>query len=174
MRITLGIITISDRAATGIRKDESGPALITLFENKENFSVIFTKVIPDEFEQIKSCLIEWCNQGNIDIILTTGGTGFSPRDITPEATLSVIQRSAPGLTEMMRIESFKKNPYAMLSRAIAGIRNSTLIINLPGSPKAAVENLESMLPVLPHAVSLLKLGSIPDTDHEFHKRAVSQ
>jgi molybdenum cofactor synthesis domain-containing protein len=100
-------------------------------------------------------LIEWADSGEVDIILTTGGTGFAPRDITPEATRAVIERDAPGLAETMRAESLKKTPHAMLSRAVAGIRGRTLIVNLPGSPKGALENMQTILPVLPHAVQLL-------------------
>jgi len=112
-----------------------------------------------------NALIRWCDSENIDIILTTGGTGFAPRDVTPEATRAVIERLAPGLTEAMLIESLKITPHAMLSRAVAGIRGTTLIINLPGSPKAAIENFQIVLPVLPHAIDLIQNKSSAETGH---------
>jgi len=171
MEITFAILTISDRSAQGIREDASGPALISFLQKQENFLVYATQVIPDDFDQIRTCLLNWCNQ--VDVILTTGGTGFSPRDITPEATSSVVQRNAPGLAEMMRTENVKKTPHAILSRSVAGIRDSTIIINLPGNPKAAVENLESIISVLPHAVKLLRGDASRESDHTFIVRAPS-
>jgi molybdenum cofactor synthesis domain-containing protein len=121
----------------------------------QNWQVIRKAVIPDELPAVRDLLEAWAGSGDLDVILTTGGTGFSPRDITPEATQLVIERPAPGLAEAMRAASLKATPHAMLSRAMAGIRARTLIINLPGSPKAAVENLQVVLAVLPHAVQLL-------------------
>jgi len=154
MSIRFGILTLSDRSARGERTDASGPALAELI-HAQGWSVVKREILPDDESAIRAALIEWADSGQVDIILTTGGTGFAPRDITPEATRAVIQRDAPGLAETMRAESLKKTPHAMLSRAIAGIRGRTLIVNLPGSPKGAVENLQTILPVLPHAVQLL-------------------
>ena len=154
MTIRFGILTLSDRSASGERADASGPALAELIR-AQNWSVAKQAILPDDESAIRATLIEWADSGEVDVILTTGGTGFAPRDITPEATRAVIERDAPGLAETMRAESLKKTPHAMLSRAVAGIRGHTLIINLPGSPKGALENLQTILPVLPHAVQLL-------------------
>ncbi|MBE0669554.1 MAG: MogA/MoaB family molybdenum cofactor biosynthesis protein [Anaerolineales bacterium] len=159
-----GILTLSDRSSRGEREDASGPALALLIR-AQNWSVVKEHILPDEESAIRTILAEWADSGNFDIILTTGGTGFAPRDVTPEATRAVIQRDAPGLAEVMRAESLKKTPHAMLSRAIAGIRGRTLIINLPGSPKGAVENLQTVIPVLPHAVQLLKDDPFSEASH---------
>lgn len=162
--IRIAILTISDRSARGERADASGPALqdqiIPL-----GWTLVQTSIIPDDFAQIAAVLTRWCDEGAIDVILTTGGTGFAPRDITPEATKSILERETPGLAEAMRLESLKITPHAMLSRACCGIRKRTLIINLPGSPKAAVENLHFILPVLPHAVDLLREDRNAETSH---------
>jgi molybdenum cofactor synthesis domain-containing protein len=123
-------------------------------------------IVPDDLESIRKTLLEWSDSGDLDVILTTGGTGFNPRDVTPEATLAVVERGAPGLAEAMRTASLKVTPHAMLSRAAAGIRRHTLIVNLPGSPKGAVENLEVILPVLPHAVELIKNDPGAETGHQ--------
>lgn len=163
--IRVGIITISDRSSRGEREDLSGPALVNKVTNV-GFQVVSTVIIPDELDQIKSCLIEWCDSENFDLILTTGGTGFAPRDVTPEATLAVLEKTAPGITEAMRAHSLKITPHAMLSRQQAGIRKKTLIINLPGSPKGAVENLEVVLPVLPHAIELLQESPSAEKGHQ--------
>ncbi|MDY6969652.1 MAG: molybdopterin adenylyltransferase [Spirochaetota bacterium] len=151
--ISLGIITISDRSSMGERDDLSGPEIKKWADNK-GYIVKSISVIPDEKEQIKRKLIEY-SEMNFDLILTTGGTGFAPRDITPEATLSVIDRLAPGFAEVMRSRSLEITPHAMLSRAVAGIRKSSLIINLPGSPKAVRENLQFIESAIPHAVELM-------------------
>lgn len=150
----IGVLTISDRSSRGERPDTSGPALVNAL-NERQLTVDKTAIVPDEQDQICAVLKTWTDLDCLNLILTTGGTGFAPRDITPEATLAVIDRQAPGLAEFMRVESLKKTPHAMLSRAVAGIRHRTLIINLPGSPKAAVENLLFILPVLQHAIDLL-------------------
>jgi len=162
--LRFGILTISDRSAQGIRADASGPALKEAIQ-AQNWTVTHQLVVPDETAEIMNALIRWCDSENIDIILTTGGTGFAPRDVTPEATRAVIERLAPGLTEAMLIESLKITPHAMLSRAVAGIRGTTLIINLPGSPKAAIENFQIVLPVLPHAIDLIQNRSSAETGH---------
>jgi molybdenum cofactor synthesis domain-containing protein len=155
MILRFGILTSSDRAARGQRPDLSGPALAEIVI-AQGWEVKKTAVLPDELNDLRATLTAWADEGGLDIILTTGGTGFAPRDVTPEATRLVIEREAPGLAEAMRFESLKFNPHAMLSRALAGMRGRVLIINLPGSPKAAVENLQVILPVLPHAVELLQ------------------
>jgi molybdopterin adenylyltransferase len=156
-----GILTISDRSWRGERADASGPALQSLIL-AQGWQVVRTDVVADELEMIRDCLVAWADSDEFDVILTTGGTGFSPRDVTPEATQQVIERAAPGIAEAMRAASLKVTPHAMLSRALAGIRKRTLIINLPGSPKAAVENLQVVLPVLNHAVQLLR--EYPDAE----------
>lgn len=164
MIIRFGLLTLSDRSSRGDREDSSGPALARLIQ-AEGWSVTKQQILPDEESAIRAVLTEWSDGGGLDVILTTGGTGFSLRDVTPEATKAVIQREAPGLTEVMRAESLKKTPHAMLSRAIAGIRGRTLIINLPGSPKGAVENLQTILPVLSHAVQLLQDDPASESSH---------
>ena len=164
MTIRFGILTISDRSSRGEREDASGPALAS-FLQAENCPVVKQQILPDDESAIRKALIEWVDNEKIDIILTTGGTGFAPRDITPEATRAVIQREAPGLAEIMRAESLKKTKHAMLSRAIAGIREQTLIINLPGSPKGAVENLQTIFPILSHAVQLLQEDPKSEASH---------
>ena len=162
--IRFGILTLSDRSARGERADASGPALADLIR-AENWSVVEQAILPDDESAIRAKLVEWADSGRFDVILTTGGTGFALRDVTPEATLAVIQRDAPGLAETMRAESLKKTPHAMLSRAVAGIRGQTLIVNLPGSPKGAVENLQTIAPVLSHAVQLLKDDPASESSH---------
>jgi len=164
MSIRFGILTLSDRSARSERLDASGPVLAELI-HAQGWSVVKQAILPDESSAIRVCLIEWSDDGEVDVILTTGGTGFALRDVTPEATRAVIQREAPGLAETMRAESLKKTPHAMLSRAVAGIRGRTLIVNLPGSPKGALENLQTILPVLPHAVQLLADDPRSETSH---------
>ncbi|MCX6064559.1 MAG: MogA/MoaB family molybdenum cofactor biosynthesis protein [Chloroflexi bacterium] len=149
-----GILTISDRSSRGERLDVSGPALMEAVI-VHGGQVVVTGVVPDEIEVIRRQLSQWVESGLLDVILTTGGTGFAPRDVTPEATRLVIERLTPGLDEAMRAASLKITPHAMLSRAITGISKRTIIINLPGSPRGALENLQVVLPVLAHAVKLL-------------------
>ncbi len=164
MTIRFGILTLSDRSARGEREDTSGPALADLVRAR-GWSVIEQAILPDDENIIRAELVSWADSGQFDIILTTGGTGFAPRDVTPEATRAIIQREAPGLAEAMRADSLKKTAHAMLSRAVAGIRGRTLIINLPGSPKGAVENLQTVLPVLPHAIQLLSEDPNSEASH---------
>jgi len=155
MTMRFGILTVSDRSSRGERPDLSGPALSEMVI-KQGWIVVKIAIVPDDLQVLRETLSTWADCGDVDIILSTGGTGFSPRDITPEATNLVIDRLAPGLAEAMRQASRVVTPHAMLSRAVAGIRGKVLILNLPGSPKAAVENLTVVLPVLVHAVDLLK------------------
>lgn len=164
MSIRVGIITVSDRSSKGERPDMSGPALEDAI-SQLGWQVVETIILPDELSQLVNTLTQWADNQIVDVILTTGGTGFSPRDVTPEATLSVIQRAAPGIAEAMRSASLQVTPHAMLSRAVAGIRYRTLIINLPGSPKAAVENLAVITPILPHAVQLLRDDPSAEAGH---------
>lgn len=154
MTLRFGILTVSDRASRGERADASGPALIELVAT-QGWQVTRQNTLPDDIAMLRSTLAGWADSGDLDIILTTGGTGFAPRDVTPEATRAVIDRETPGLAEAMRLASAAKSKHAMLSRAMAGLRGRVLIINLPGNPKAAVENLQVVLPALEHAVQLL-------------------
>ena len=164
MTIRFGILTLSDRSARGERSDASGPALADLVR-AQNWSVAKQALLPDNESAIRAELITWADGGEVDVIITTGGTGFSPHDVTPEATRAIIQREAPGLAEAMRSASLVKTPHAMLSRSVAGIRGKTLIINLPGSPKGALENLQVVIPVLEHAIQLLKEDPSSESGH---------
>lgn len=155
MTLCFGILTASDRSARGERLDLSGPALVELVQSR-GWMVVRQAILPDDLIVLRETLVTWADRGDLDIILVTGGTGFAPRDVTPEATRAVIDRETPGLAEAMRQESLKVTPHAMLSRSVTGIRGKVLIIDLPGSPKAAVENLNVVLPVLAHAVELLR------------------
>lgn len=165
MTIRFGILTLSDRSARGERADTSGPALAALIQ-AEGWSVVKQSLLPDEEAAIREILMSWADGGEMDIILTTGGTGFSPRDVTPEATRAIIERETPGLAEAMRAASLRITPHAMLSRIVTGIRRKTLIINLPGSPRGAVENLQVVVPVLPHAVQLLQEDPHSESTHD--------
>jgi molybdenum cofactor synthesis domain-containing protein len=165
MPVRVAVLTVSDRSARGERPDASGPALVQRLQSA-GWQVVRTAILPDELSQLSAELAAWADSQTVDLILTTGGTGFAPRDVTPEATMAIITRPAPGLAEAMRQASLQITPHAMLSRAIAGIRGSTLIINLPGSPRAAVENLEVVLPVLPHAVQLLSQDPAAEAGHQ--------
>lgn len=149
----IGIITVSDKGAQGQRVDESGPSIREMV--KTLGEVTSYQVVPDDLDILKEAMINMSDKEKVNLILTTGGTGLSPRDNTPEATLAVIQKEVPGLAEAMRSESMKKTNRAMLSRAVAGTRNSTLIINLPGSVKAVRECLAVILPALPHGLEIL-------------------
>ena len=154
MKINFAILTISDRAATGQRVDQSGPALSQQIQS-DGYEIVKYAVVPDDFDQIIETLIAWCDLDSVHILLTTGGTGFGQRDVTPEATTAVIQRPAPGFSELIRSKSMIKIPHAILSRGVSGIRNKTLIVNLPGSPIGAVESYNFIKPVLDHAVEIL-------------------
>ena len=165
MTIRFGILTLSDRSSRGERADASGPALVNVIQ-AERWAVVKQSLLPDEEPAIQEMLVSWADSGEMDVILTTGGTGFSPRDVTPEATRAIIEREAPGLAEAMRAASLRVTPHAMLSRIVTGIRKKTLIINLPGSPKGAVENLQVVIPVLPHAIQLLQEDSSSETTHQ--------
>jgi len=151
--ISVAVLTVSDRSFEGVREDKSGPVIIDLL-NENDFCLEDYKIVPDEKKTIIKQLNDWVNQ-KIKLIFTTGGTGFAPRDITPEATSAVIERETPGIAEYLRYKSFQITPHATLSRGVAGISNQSLIINLPGSPKAAKECIGFLLPVLPHAIELL-------------------
>lgn len=155
MTINVSILTVSDRCSTGEREDLSGPALQDAV-CKLGWNVVTHAIVPDEKEQIVAFLQQQASSGGTNLVLTTGGTGFAPRDVTPEATLSVIEKKASGLVDMIRSESSKLTFNAYLSRAEAGICQKTLIINLPGSPKGAVESLLIVAPLLPHAITLLE------------------
>jgi len=151
---TVGVLTVSDKGSRGERYDESGRVVAELVAPIGG-EVTEYAVVPDELEAIAGKLRHWADDLHLDVILTTGGTGFAPRDITPEATLSVVERQAPGLTEAMRATGGQQNARAMLSRAAAGIRGRTIMVNLPGSPRGVRESLTVLLPALPHAVEIL-------------------
>lgn len=152
---TLGIIIASDKGFKGERVDESGKLIKEIMENQE-YKVKKYSIVPDEQDLLEDELISMCDDLNVDLVLTSGGTGFSKRDVTPEATLNVIDRHAPGIAEAIRYNSLQITPRAMLSRAVSGIRKDTLIINLPGSPKAVKESLDFILPSLAHGLEILK------------------
>ena len=159
----VGIVTISDKAWQGERSEESGKAIrdsLSLLNSR----VVKYEVIPDEVDIIASKLAEWADEGGVDLILTTGGTGLGPRDVTPEATLSIVDKVVPGFAEMMRARTFSITPLSLLSRAVAGVRRKCLIINLPGSPKAVRECLAVVLPAIPHAVEIIK-GEVTEHTH---------
>ena len=153
-KFTAAVVTVSDRSYRGERPDGSGPVVREMLE-QAGYQVVRMEVVPDEQGEIEALLRELADQGDIALTVTTGGTGFAPRDVTPEATAAVCQRMTPGIAEAMRLASLRITPRAMLSRATAGIRGRTLIVNLPGSPKAARENLEAVLPALDHGLEML-------------------
>jgi len=152
---TAGILTISDKGSRGERQDKSGDVIREIFSSMD-VRIANYDIVPDEKELIVEKLVKWVDEDDLDVLITTGGTGLTPRDVTPEATLAVVDRIVPGFAEAMRAESLKKTPMAMLSRAVVGARGKCLIINLPGSPKAVRECLEVILPALSHAVETLK------------------
>lgn len=154
---TAAVVTVSDRSARGQRPDGAGPVVASLLE-EAGYQIIDRAVVPDELPEIQDILVELSDQKQAALVVTTGGTGFSPRDVTPEATLAVCERLTPGIPEAMRAASLAITPRAMLSRSAAGIRGRTLIVNLPGSPKAARENLEAVLPALEHGLDMLLGG----------------
>ena len=153
--IRIGILTISDKGSVGEREDRSGP-LIREMVAGIGAQVLRYEIVPDERPQISSKLMEWADGGELDVIITTGGTGLGPRDVTPEATLDILDMVVPGVAEAMRMEGLKKTPMAMLSRGVGGVRAGTLIINLPGSPKGVQESLEAVLPAMSHAVEMVR------------------
>jgi molybdenum cofactor synthesis domain-containing protein len=160
MTIKAGVLTVSDKGSRGERKDESGVAVAEMITD-HGYSIRKKDVVPDDRAIISRTLLQWVDEHGLNLILTSGGTGLSPRDVTPQATLDIIEFQVPGIAEAMRSASLKKTPHAMISRAVAGVRNSCLIINLPGSKKGAVENLEAVMPALDHALSKL-LGDTSD------------
>ena len=164
MTLRIAIITLSDRSSQGQRPDRSGPLLKETII-AQGWAATHREILPDNVVILRDHLIALAESDQFDIILTTGGTGFGPRDVTPEATSSVIERPSPGLAEAMRAASLQITPHGMLSRGVAGIRGRTLIVNLPGSPKGALENLQVILPVLPHAVQLLHADPSAEAGH---------
>jgi len=166
MTIKTAILTISTRGSEGKRKDDASGAAIRESIAQIGGEVVDYKVIRDDKEEIKWELKRLAEAVKADLILTTGGTGLSPTDVTPEATLEVIERRAPGIEEVMRMTGFRKTPYAILSRAVAGTLERTLIINLPGSPTGVRENLEAILPAIPHGVKVLRGGRVQDSEHK--------
>ncbi|MBC8178528.1 MAG: MogA/MoaB family molybdenum cofactor biosynthesis protein [Desulfobacteraceae bacterium] len=152
--IRAGVLTISDKGAKGLRVDESGKIILRILE-ESGLTVVKREIIPDDLQQIADTLIMWVDKDGLALIITSGGTGLSPRDVTPQAMDQVIDYQVPGMAEAMRAASLKKTPHAMISRAMAGVRNSSLIINLPGSPRGAEENLSVILPALDHGLSKL-------------------
>jgi len=151
---TLGILTSSDLGSQGKREDTSGQAIREMMTSR-GYTVVQYQVVPDDAEVIGSRLREWADSGEVDLVLTTGGTGLGPRDVTPEATSAVIERPVPGLAEAMRLQTMKSTPLSLLSRGVAGTRGRCLIVNLPGSPRGVRECLEVVLPALDHAVEVL-------------------
>nr|WP_207952200.1 MogA/MoaB family molybdenum cofactor biosynthesis protein [Paenibacillus turpanensis] len=163
VRWKVGVLTVSDKGSRGDREDTSGQVIRELVEEELGGEVVDYRIVPDERDEIMAALIEMADYYHADLVLTTGGTGLAPRDITPEATLEVINRQVPGIPEAMRAASMEKTRRAMLSRGIAGIRGRTLIINLPGSPKGVSENLLSIINQLPHALAILTMR---EGDHD--------
>jgi molybdopterin adenylyltransferase len=163
--ITAGILTVSTRAAQGQYEDESGRLLLEILGQNTPWQVSHQVIVPDDPAEIAGTLRDWADTAGLNLIFTTGGTGFAPSDVTPEATRQVIEREAPGIAEALRAESLKITRHAMLSRAIAGIRGRSLIINLPGNPKAVREGLAILLPVLPHALELLSGAPASEQHH---------
>lgn len=159
--IRVGVLTISDKCSRGEREDLSGPAVKAALPS-DKFVVVLEAVVPDDKKTITETLRRWCDEYDCSVILTTGGTGFSPRDVTPEATGKVLDRLAPNISQFLLWEGLKQTPFAVLSRGVAGIRGATLIVNLPGSPSGASDGTQSLVPLLPHAVDVL---NVQETGH---------
>lgn len=153
-KFRVAILTASDKGSRGEREDESGRVIREMVESADGEVTVYD-VVPDELDVLRDKLTEYADEHNVNLVLTTGGTGLSPRDNTPEATLAVIQKQVPGMAEAMRAFGLQKTPHAMLSRAVCGIRRQTLIVNLPGSPRAVRENLSVIMPAIPHALQVL-------------------
>ena len=151
----IAILTISDAGSKGEREDTSGDVISEMMD-REDFQELRRDIVPDEADLISGRLREWCDGGDFDLILTTGGTGLGPRDVTPEATMAVLDIEVPGIAEAMRIQTLKNTPLAMLSRSVSGVRSGCLIVNLPGSPKAVRETLEVALEAIPHGLEMVK------------------
>jgi len=164
--IRASVITVSDKGHAGEREDASGPLLADLLR-KMGAEVVSQTIVPDERAEIERALTRLADEEQVDLVVTTGGTGPAPRDVTPEATLAVIEREVPGLAEVLRFEGYRRTPLAVISRGVAGIRGQTLIVNLPGSPKAVREGMETLTPILPHAIKMLR-GV--DTEHTVEVR----
>lgn len=160
--IRAAVITVSDKGAAGLREDLSGPLLQEMLRQM-GAEIVHYSIIPDEADQIRGLLTRLADEQGVELIVTTGGTGPAPRDVTPEATLQVIEREMPGLAEVLRMEGYRKTPLAVISRGVAGIRGQTLIINLPGNPRAVREGMEVLNPILPHTLQMLR-GE--DLEHE--------
>jgi len=160
--IQAGVVTVSDKGYAGEREDASGPLLADLLRQM-GAQVVRQAIVPDEREQIERVLVELADEAHLDLVLTTGGTGPAPRDVTPEATRAVMEREMPGLAEVLRFAGYSRTPLAVISRGVAGIRGGTLIVNLPGSPRAVREGMETLSPILPHAIKMLR-GV--DTEHK--------
>lgn len=157
MKIKVAVLTISDSCTEGSREDVSGQTIIDMLP-EDAFEICEKKIVADDHEKIVNVLKSFSDEQAVDVVLTTGGTGLGPRDVTPEATASVCERMAPGFSEILRVEGFKKTTKAILSRGVAGVRKNSLIVNLPGSPKAVRECLEIILDVIPHAVKMMRGG----------------
>jgi molybdopterin adenylyltransferase len=169
MAMAVGILIVSDRCSRGEAEDRTSPLIREWVSAELGGQVTKHGVIPDERDMVRDTLVSWSDDEGLDLILTSGGTGFAPRDVTPEGTRDAIDREVPGLAEAMRQEGMKKTPHAMLSRGIAGIRGQTLIVNLPGSPKAVREGLGVILPALPHGIEILRGEYGANQRHEYHK-----
>jgi len=167
--IRAGVLTVSDRSSQGVRADETGPLLVRLLADRLGAQVEVQGVVPDDRRSIARELRTWCDELQVDLVLTTGGTGFAPRDVTPEAVRDVIEREAPGLSEAIRADGAARTPHAILSRGISGIRGGTLIVAFPGSPGAASDAFAVLLPALPHAVETLRGEPTAEAHHAFHK-----
>jgi molybdenum cofactor synthesis domain-containing protein len=164
MKISASVLTVSDRSYKGIRPDESGPKIIELLI-RNDFEIVNYEIVPDEISMISKKLLEWIGQEKSMLVFTTGGTGFAPRDNTPEATKQILEKETPGISEYIRTKSIEKTPHAILSRGVSGISNKTLIINLPGSPKAACESIEFILKIIPHAIALINDDPNSEKNH---------